>query len=97
MVYGLGSSGRAERLASSLGGQLAVQTLLLNPTNTDSLADTTFLRLSLEVADDQQNGKPLADWVWYSSSPRVNQITHMTNGPDAEGVIGRLLKFGYQL
>ena len=92
--FGFGSSGRAARVADSFGGGLAVKTLLLNPTAIDSMSETTNLRLAIELAEDMYDGKPLADFVWYSQRPKVNQLTRLMNEDDA-GPIWARIKLGY--
>ncbi|KAG5177907.1 hypothetical protein JKP88DRAFT_331083, partial [Tribonema minus] len=92
--FGFGSSGRAERIARSLGGALGVRAVLLNPTAADTLSGTTYLRLALGLAEDLYDGRPLADFVWYSARPLANQLSHLMNADDA-GPIWARIKLGY--
>eukprot|EP00903_Cladosiphon_okamuranus_P020354 g18674.t1 len=80
--FGFGASGRAARIAQSLGNEMSTKSVLINPTAEDSLSLSRSLRLALEYADDLQNGKPLADYLWFSKSPKVNQIPRMVNPED---------------
>lgn len=82
--YGFGASGRASRIAESFGGIISTKTALLNPTAADSLSGTRALRLALEYAEDLYGGKPLANYIWFTKSPRVNQIPRMLN-PENKG------------
>lgn len=72
----------SNRIASSFGGQFATKTVMLNPTAEDSLSGTRALRLALEYADDLYNGKPFANYLWFTKSPRANQIPRMLNPED---------------
>lgn len=72
------------RIAKSFGGELPTKTILVNPTALDSLSDNRSLRLALEYADDLYAGKPLADYLWFSKSPKVNLIPRMLN-PETKG------------
>lgn len=58
--------------------------MLLNPTAEDTLSGTRALRLALEYAEDLYAGKPLADYIWFTKSPKVNQIPRMVN-PENKG------------
>lgn len=58
--------------------------MLINPTSQDSLSESRALRLALEYADDLYVGKPLANYLWFSKSPKVNQIPRMLN-PENKG------------
>lgn len=66
----------------SLGSEVFAKTILLNPTAKESLSLTPSLRLALEYADDLPAGKPLANYLWFSKSPKVNQIPRMFNPED---------------
>lgn len=80
--FGFGASGRAARIAKSLGSDMPTKSVLINPTAEDSLSLSRSLRLALEYADDLLNGKPLANYLWFSKSPKVNQIPRMVNPED---------------
>ncbi|CAM9855375.1 unnamed protein product [Discosporangium mesarthrocarpum] len=80
--FGFGASARAERIGESLGTKVSSKTVLLNPTAKDSLSGTTALRLALQLADDLYSGKPLANYFWFSKSPKVNLIPRMVNPED---------------
>ena len=71
-----------DRIAESLGSQMSTKSVLINPTAEDSLSLSRSLRLALEYADDLLNGKPLANYLWFSKSPKVNQIPRMVNPED---------------
>ena len=59
----------------------SVTTILLNPTASDTLSLSNYLRLEIgtspEVLDYQTK---VADYLWFSSSPKVNQIPRLMNG-----------------
>ena len=59
----------------------AVTTILLNPTAAETLSAGRFLRLEIgtgpETLDYQAK---VADYLWFSSSPKVNLIPRMMNG-----------------
>lgn len=58
-----------------------VTTILLNPTARDTLSRSNYIRLEIgtspEVLDYQSK---VADYLWFSSSPKVNQIPRLMNG-----------------
>ncbi|CBJ27968.1 conserved unknown protein [Ectocarpus siliculosus] len=87
--FGFGASGRAARIAKSLGAEMPTKSVLINPTAEGSLSQSRSLRLALEYADDLQNGKPLANYLWFSKSPKVNQIPRMVN-PEDKGWLERI-------
>ncbi|CAN0403512.1 unnamed protein product [Ectocarpus sp. 12 AP-2014] len=87
--FGFGASGRAARIAKSLGTEMPTKSVLINPTAEGSLSQSRSLRLALEYADDLQNGKPLANYLWFSKSPKVNQIPRMVN-PEDKGWLERI-------
>lgn len=59
----------------------SVTTVLLNPTALDTLSKSNYLRLEIgtspEVLDYQTK---IADYLWFSSSPKVNLIPRLMNG-----------------
>lgn len=61
---------------------MPTRSVLINPTAEDSLSDSRALRLALEYADDLYAGKPLANYMWFSKSPKVNLIPRMLNPED---------------
>lgn len=79
--FGYGSSWRLERLMSSAAAvPLESRTILLNPSAKDSLSLSTTLRLRLgNNGEREEFSKPLANLLIFSSSPRVNLLTHPLN------------------
>jgi len=83
----LGINGRIPRIYKSLAGvnnqvtDDAVTTILLNPTATETLSRSRYLRLEIgtgpETLDYQTK---VADYLWFSSSPKVNMIPRLMNG-----------------
>lgn len=63
---------------------MPTKTVLINPTAPDSLSENRSLRLALEYANDLYSGKPLANYMWFTKSPMVNQIPRMIN-PENKG------------
>ena len=63
---------------------MPTRTVLVNPTAIDSLSDNRSLRLALEYADDLYAGKPLANYLWFTKSPKVSLIPRMLN-PENKG------------
>lgn len=59
----------------------AVTTILLNPTAAETLSATRFLRLEIGTGPDTLVYQAkVADYLWFSSSPKVNLIPRMMNG-----------------
>lgn len=59
----------------------AITTILLNPTAADTLSATRFLRLEIGTGPDTLAYQAkVADYLWFSSSPKVNLIPRMMNG-----------------
>ena len=89
--YQLGMNGRIPRIYNTLVQQSSsteptmttdrVTTILLNPTASDTLSKSKRLRLEVgtgpETLDYQQK---LADYLWFSESPKVNLIPRLMNG-----------------
>ena len=86
----LGINGRIPRVCAALNNQRqvtnkvtdnAVTTILLNPTATETLSGSRYLRLEIgtgpETLDYQTK---IADYLWFSSSPKVNSIPRLMNG-----------------
>lgn len=71
-----------DRIADSLGTAMLTKSVLVNPTAEDTLSLSRSIRLALEYADDLQNGKPVANYLWFSKSPKVNMIPRMVNPED---------------
>lgn len=63
---------------------MPTKTILINPTAGDSLSPNRSLRLALAYANDLSAGKPLANYIWFTKSPKVNQIPRMIN-PENKG------------
>jgi hypothetical protein len=86
MRYMGGMNGRIPRIYRKLRPEdskvtdKAVTTILLNPTARDTLSRTNYLRLEIgtspEFLDYQTK---LADYLWFSSSPKVNQLPRLMN------------------
>ena len=59
----------------------AVTTILLNPTAEESLSAGRFLRLEIGTGPDTLPYQTkVADYLWFSASPKVNLIPRMMNG-----------------
>ena len=59
----------------------AVTTILLNPTATETLSAGRFLRLEIGTGPDTLVYQAkVADYLWFTSSPKVNLIPRMMNG-----------------
>jgi hypothetical protein len=59
----------------------AVTTIILNPTAAETLSATRFLRLEIGTGPDTLAYQAkVADYLWFSSSPKVNLIPRMMNG-----------------
>jgi Haem-binding uptake, Tiki superfamily, ChaN len=85
----LGINGRIPRVCAALNSQRqvtnkvtdnAVTTILLNPTAKETLSGSRYLRLEIgtgpETLDYQTK---VADYLWFSSSPKVNLIPRLMN------------------
>ncbi|KAL3903198.1 MAG: hypothetical protein SGILL_010537 [Bacillariaceae sp.] len=86
----LGINGRIPRVCAAINSQKqvtnkvtenAVTTILLNPTAAETLSGSRYLRLEIgtgpETLDYQTK---VADYLWFSSSPKVNTIPRLMNG-----------------
>jgi hypothetical protein len=86
----LGINGRIPRVYATLNSQRqvmskvtdnAVTTILLNPSAEETLSGSRYLRLEIgtgpETLDYQTK---VADYLWFSSSPKVNLIPRLMNG-----------------
>ncbi len=59
----------------------AVTTILLNPTAAETLSAGRFLRLEIGTGPDSLAYQTkVADYLWFSSSPKVNLIPRLMNG-----------------
>lgn len=82
----LGINGRIPRICAAINPQQnkinnnAVTTILLNPTAAETLSQSRYLRLEIgtgpETLDYQTK---VADYLWFSSSPKVNMIPRLMN------------------
>lgn len=62
-----------------------IVSVLLNPTAQDSLSPTVQLQLCLAYGPFLKDQKPLADFLWFSTSPIVKILTRPKNPISAEG------------
>mmetsp|Transcript_46876 Transcript_46876/g.114334 ORF Transcript_46876/g.114334 Transcript_46876/m.114334 type:complete len:560 (+) Transcript_46876:73-1752(+) len=84
--YLLGINGRIPRICKALNPEQnkvnddAVTTILLNPTAEETLSQSRYLRLEIgtgpETLDYQTK---VSDYLWFSSSPKVNMIPRLMN------------------
>lgn len=59
----------------------SITTILLNPTAADTLSKTRYLRLEIGTGPDTiQYQTKVADYLWFSSTPRVNLLPRLMNG-----------------
>jgi len=59
----------------------AVTTILLNPTAEETLSKTRYLRLEIGTAPETLDYQTkIADYLWFSSSPKVNMIPRLMDG-----------------
>ena len=82
-----GINGRIPRVFSKLrpdDGKVtadSVTTILLNPTARDTLSKSNYIRLEIGTAPEMLDYQSkVADYLWFSSSPKVNQISRLMNG-----------------
>jgi len=81
-----GPNGRIARIVQALNPKTnvdedAVTTILLNPTAEKTLSQSKFLRL--EIGNSPENimyQTKVADYLWFSSMPKVNMLPRMMNG-----------------
>lgn len=87
--YLQGINGRIPRIAAALSGgksaskitNNAVTTILLNPTAQETLSLSRYLRLEIGTGPETlQYQTKVADYFWFSSSPKVNMIPRLMNG-----------------
>ena len=79
-----GINGRLARVSNFLGlnkvTNNAVTTILCNPTAADTLSKTRYLRLEIGTGPETiQYQSKVADYLWFSSSPKVNLIPRLMN------------------
>ena len=59
----------------------SVTTILLNPTATDTLSKSKFLRLEIGTSPEVLAYQTkVADYLWFSFTPKVNQLPRLMNG-----------------
>mmetsp|Transcript_47826 Transcript_47826/g.72929 ORF Transcript_47826/g.72929 Transcript_47826/m.72929 type:complete len:453 (-) Transcript_47826:21-1379(-) len=59
----------------------AVTTILLNPTASETLSKSRYLRLEIGTGPETlAYQSKIADYLWFSSSPKVNMIPRLMNG-----------------
>jgi hypothetical protein len=55
--------------------------VLLNPTAAETLSESNYLRLEIGTSPDTlEYQTKVADYLWFSSSPKVNMVHRMMNG-----------------
>jgi hypothetical protein len=81
-----GINGRIPRVCRALNPASkvtddAVTTILLNPSAEETLSRTRYLRLEIGTGPDTlQYQTKVADYLWFSSSPKVNLIPRLMEG-----------------
>ena len=80
-----GINGRIPRICKALNpdslvDEEAVTTILLNPNAKETLSESKFLRLEIGTAPNNWTYQTkLADYIWFSSMPKVNMLPRMMN------------------
>ncbi len=80
-----GINGRIPRICQYLNSESvvdeeAVTTILLNPNARETLSESQFLRLEIGTAPNNWTYQTkIADYLWFSSMPKVNMIPRMMN------------------
>ena len=80
-----GMNGRVPRICKFLNPETlvtdeAVTTILLNPSAKETLSESRWLRLEIGTAPNNwEYQTKVADYLWFSSSPKVNMIPRMMN------------------
>lgn len=80
-----GINGRVPRVCrhlnpESLVDEEAVTTILLNPNARETLSESKFLRLEIGTAPNNWTYQTkIADYLWFSSMPKVNMLPRMMN------------------
>ena len=55
--------------------------VLLNPTAAETLSESNYLRLEIGTGPENLAYQTkVADYLWFSSSPKVNMVHRMMNG-----------------
>lgn len=81
-----GPNGRVVRICKKINPQIildeeAVTTILLNPSAEETLSQSKFLRLEIGTKPDLlQYQTKVADYLWFSSMPKVNLLPRLMNG-----------------
>jgi hypothetical protein len=81
-----GANGRLARVCKYIKGDTnideeAVTTILLNPSAKETLSKSNFIRLEIGTRPDLLKYETkVADYLWFSSMPKVNMIPRMMNG-----------------
>jgi len=81
-----GANGRLPRVCKAIKGdsnvdEEAVTTILLNPSAKETLSKSKFIRLEIGTSPKLlQYQTKVADYLWFSSMPKVNMIPRMMNG-----------------
>ena len=71
---------KSQQSSPSSATEEAVTTILLNPTAKDRLSESKFLRLEIGTAPNNWKYQTkIADYVWFSSMPKVNLLPRMMN------------------
>mmetsp|Transcript_6716 Transcript_6716/g.8833 ORF Transcript_6716/g.8833 Transcript_6716/m.8833 type:complete len:444 (+) Transcript_6716:3-1334(+) len=74
------AAGQASGAATGNDKKYKVTTMMLNPTAEDSLSASRTLRLKLGLDGERfDNSKPLADYLMFSSYPKVSLLSHPLN------------------
>jgi len=82
-----GINGRVPRIAKHLNpdttiDDMAVTTILVNPTAQSTLSQSKFLRLEIGTAPENKSYQTkVADYLWFTSMPKVNMLPRLMNGP----------------
>ena len=75
------ANGRNSQAVTNKVSDNAVTTILLNPTAAETLSAGRFLRLEIGTGPDTLAYQTkVADYLWFSSSPKVNLIPRLMNG-----------------
>ena len=81
-----GPNGRIERISHVLSPECSIDdqsitTILLNPSAEETLSKSKFLRLEIGTSPDNRAYQTkIADYLWFSTMPKVNMLPRMMNG-----------------
>jgi Uncharacterized iron-regulated protein len=81
-----GPNGRVVRICKKINPQMvideeAVTTILINPSAEETLSQSRFLRLEIGTKPELlQYQTKVADYLWFSSMPKVNMLPRLMNG-----------------